>query len=409
MRPFWKRPACFVVGTVIYPTIFLLSVVIQYVDTVYPPDFDHILKLRVLQSWFLSGILLGIVLEVLGLSSLPEVLRLWTDGLCTRSDPSVVIQNQEFDGVPVRIYSPKTLPTTKRKAVLFCHGGAGIVGSFGSYERLLRYIAKEGNSIVVKVAYGLAPENPFPNQYTECLKASIFLMKHAEDYGVDSSRIIICGDSFGGCVAARICQLLAERSDLPKVHAQMLIYPVLQGLDLSLPSYQQNRQCPILWRKLVPFFACYFFNKPTSLIDGILANSHISEATRQKYQKWVSADCIPERFKARGYVPPEPSPFNPRLHKEVEVLLTETCSPLITEDAVISRLPQTFLLTCEYDVLRDDGLLYVKRLTDNRVPVTWSHVEKGVHGMILFYGYRIFSFPLVNSIMCDIAGFIRRV
>lgn len=259
--------------------------------------------------------------------------------------------------------------------------------------------------------YGLGPENPYPNQYIECLKAAVFLMKHAEDYGVDSSRIIISGDSFGGAVAARICQLLVDRSDLPKVHAQVLIYPVLQGIDLSLPSYQQNHQCPFLWRKLVPFFCCCFFNKPTSFVDGILKNSHVPEATRLKYQKWVSADHIPEQFKARGYTPPDPSSshFNPQLHEEMKVLLTESCSPLLAEDAVISKLPQTFLLTCEFDVLRDDGLLYVRRLKDNRVPVTWSHVEKGMHGIILFYGYRILSFSLTNRIVHDLADFIQHL
>lgn len=236
-------------------------------------------------------------------------------------------------------------------------------------------------------------------------------MKHAEDYGVDSSRIIISGDSFGGTVAARICQLLVDRSDLPKVHAQVLIYPLLQGLDFCLPSYQQNHRSPFLWRKLVPFLGCYYLNKPTFIVDGILKNSHVPEATRLKYQKWVSADHIPERFKARGYTPPDPSSshFNPWLHEEAKELFTETCSPLLAEDAVISKLPQTFLLTCEYDVLRDDGLLYIRRLTDNRVPVTWSHIEKGLHGIILLYGYRFLS-PLASNRMAhDVIDFIRRL
>ncbi|XP_058017311.1 arylacetamide deacetylase-like 4 [Ahaetulla prasina] len=409
MTSFWKRLACILVGTAIYPTILLVSVVIQYAQTVLPPGIDHTLKLRVCQTWLISGILLGIVLEALGLSSLPEILRLWTNGIGPREDPSLVIRNQNFDGVPVRIYSSKTGPTVKGKAVLFCHGGAGVFGSFDSYERFLRYIAKVGNSTVFMVGYRLGPENPYPTQHVECLKAAVFLMKHAEDYGVDSSRIIISGDSFGGAVATHVCQSLVDRSDLPKVHAQVLIYPVLQGLDLCLPSYQQNRRSPLLWRKLVPFLACCYFNKPTSFVDGILKNRHVPEATRLKYQKWVSADHIPERFKARGYTPPEPSSshFNPRLHEEVKVLLTEMCSPLLAEDAVVSKLPRTFLLTCEYDVLRDDGLLYMRRLTDNRVPVTWSHVEKGIHGMFLLYGYRILSFPLINRVVHDLADFIR--
>uniref|UniRef100_A0A669R521 Alpha/beta hydrolase fold-3 domain-containing protein n=1 Tax=Phasianus colchicus TaxID=9054 RepID=A0A669R521_PHACC len=57
--------------------------------------------------------------------------------------------------------------------------------------------------------------------------------------------------------------------------------------------------------------------------------------------------------------------------------------PLLAEDAVV----QSFILTCEYDVLRDDGLLYKKRLEDNGVRVTWCHLEDGFHGIISLYDY----------------------
>ncbi|XP_026545667.1 arylacetamide deacetylase-like 3 [Notechis scutatus] len=327
------------------------------------------------------------------------------------ADPSLVIRDQKFDGVPVRIYSPKTVSTAKRKAVLYFHGGCGIMGSYNTFERFLRYVAKEGNATVVTVGYGLAPESPYPSQHVECLKAATFLIKHADDYGVDSSRIILSGDSFGGTLATHVCQVLMDRSDLPKVHAQALIYPVLQGFDLALPSYQQNCRSPFLWPKLVAFLGCRYLDKPTSLADGLLKGSHVPEATRQKYQKWVSADRIPERFKARGYVAPEPSSFqfDPRLHEEMKVVLTGKFSPLLAEDTVIAKLPQTFLLTCEFDVLRDDGLLYMRRLTDNHVPVTWSHVENGVHGINVCYGYRFLSFSSANRIAHELASFVRHL
>ncbi|XP_032087429.1 arylacetamide deacetylase-like 4 [Thamnophis elegans] len=351
----------------------------------------------------------GIVLEELGLCSLCDVLRLWANGVPPRRDPSLVIQNQEFDGVPVRIYSSRTVPTTKRKAVLYFHGGAGIFGSIDAYERILRHLAKEGDATVVAVGYGLGPENPYPNQYTECLKAAVHLMKHGEDYGVNSSRIIISGDSCGANFATRICQLLVGHRNLPKVHAQVLIYPGLQGMDLSLPSYQQNCRMPLLWKKLVPYFCCRYLNKSTSFANGLLKGSHVPTATRLKYQKWVNANNIPQRFKVRGYTERDPSlsDFNPQLYEEMKEVLSETFSPLLAEDAVICKLPQTFLLTCEFDVLRDDGLLYMKRLMDNGVPVTWSHVESGMHGIMAFFGYRTLSFPAAKRIVHDVTNFIR--
>ncbi|XP_039223095.1 arylacetamide deacetylase-like 3 [Crotalus tigris] len=283
--------------------------------------------------------------------------------------------------------------------------------NFDSYERVLRHVAKEGDATVVAVGYGLAPENLYPSQYIECLKAVVYLMKHLEDYGVDSSRIIISGDSCGANFATRICQLLVDRRDLPKVHAQVLIYPGLQGLDFSLPSYQQNCRSPLMWKKLIAYLCCRYLNKSTSFVNEILKSSHVPKATQLKYQKWLNANNIPEQFKVRGYREQDHtlSSFNPQFHKEMKEMLSETFSPLLAEDAVVCKLPQTFLLTCEFDVLRDDGLLYMKRLIDNGVPVTWSHVENGMHGIMPLFGYGILSFPSAKRIVHDVTDFIRRL
>lgn len=80
-------------------------------------------------------------------------------------------------------------------------------------------------------------------------------------------------------------------------------------------------------------------------MDDLLKSSHVLEATRLKYQKWVHGSHIPEEFNVRGYTPQEPSGsnFSPQLHEEMKVVLTETCSPLFADDGVISKLPQTFL------------------------------------------------------------------
>ncbi|XP_013926928.1 PREDICTED: arylacetamide deacetylase-like 4 [Thamnophis sirtalis] len=382
MVSYGKRLACLLVAGILCPAVLLLSALIQYRGTVYPPGIDQPLKARICQTMLITVLILGIVLEELGLCSLCDVLWLWANGVPPRRDPSLVIQNQEFDGVPLQ----------KKARTEFINA-----------PRI------HNKPFPAPFRYGLGPENPYPNQYTECLKAAVHLMKHGEDYGVNSSRIIISGDSCGANFATRICQLLVGHRNLPKVHAQVLIYPGLQGMDLSLPSYQQNCRMPLLSKKLVPYFCCRYLNKSTSFANGLLKGSHVPTATRLKYQKWVNANNIPQRFKVRGYTERDPSlsDFNPQLYEEMKEVLSETFSPLLAEDAVICKLPQTFLLTCEFDVLRDDGLLYMKRLMDNGVPVTWSHVESGMHGIMAFFGYRTLSFPAAKRIVHDVTNFIR--
>ncbi|NXE94114.1 ADCL3 protein, partial [Menura novaehollandiae] len=103
-----------------------------------------------------------------------------------------------------------------------------------SHDRICQYIAKESGSLVVSVGYRLAPEHKCPAAYEDCLNATEHFLQHMEHYGVDPTRVVVCGDSAGGNLAAVVSQTLAGRSDLPRLRAQILIYPGLQALDFNL-------------------------------------------------------------------------------------------------------------------------------------------------------------------------------
>lgn len=110
---------------------------------------------------------------------------------------------------------------------------------------------------------------------------------------------------------------------------------------------------------------------------------HIPEDLQLKYQKWVSPDCIPHEFKKRGYIPTTTTTtFSEELYTTLKPVFDTVFSPLLAEDSVIAQLPETFILTCEFDILRDDGLLYKKRLEDHGIKVTWCHLQQGFHGVI---------------------------
>ncbi|NWV13618.1 ADCL4 protein, partial [Ptilonorhynchus violaceus] len=294
-------------------------------------------------------------------------------------DSQLFIKDLRFDGVPVRIYLPRQKSASKWRGVIFFHGGCGIFGSIRGYERICRYIASKSDSVVVSVGYHLAPEHKYPAQTLECLAATVHFLKAAETYGVDPARVIVCGDSVGGTYAASVCQELKHRTDIPKIRAQVLIYPFLQALNFNLPSHQKNAAVAFLSRGLTVHYILKYLNKDCSLKEQVLTGSHVPESMNLKYKKWINPDLIPEVFKL-GYKPPLPAPFLPQVHEKVQELFEPRVSPLLAEDAVVCGLPDTCIVTCEHDVLRDDGLLYKKRLEDNNVRVTWHHVEKGFHG-----------------------------
>ncbi|XP_054078578.1 arylacetamide deacetylase-like 4 [Rissa tridactyla] len=391
---------------VIIPALVLGGVLYDFFNSELPPGIDQPLKLRFFHSLMITAMIAGKIFEKLGICGDLSLLRILLDGIPPWRDSKLLIKDLKVDEVPLRIYQPKWPPAGKRRGILYFHGGAGTFGSIRAFERICRYMAKKCNSVVVSVGYRLAPEHPYPGQYIDCLNATLYFMRNLEEYHVDPALIIISGDSCGANFATVICQILLNKRDLPKVRAQVLFYPGLQGLDFHLPSYQQNASVPMLFRKLVIYFCFRYLNKEPSVLEDVLQNRHVPESMKRKYKKWISADIIPDEFKIRGYVPPKSTSYKPEVHEAIKEILGITFSPLITEDSIICQLPESYIVTCEFDVLRDDGLLYKKRLEDNGIQVTWYHSESGFHGILAFFGYGIFSFLSGKKIMDSTVNYI---
>ncbi|NXX20538.1 ADCL4 protein, partial [Podargus strigoides] len=293
-------------------------------------------------------------------------------------DSTLLVKDLHFDEVPVRIYLPRIPSSNRQRGVLVFHGGCGTFGSIRSHERICQYLARKSDSVVVSVGYRLSPEHAHPAQTLDCLTATVHFLKSAKTYGVDPNRIIVWGDSVGGTFTASVCQELVNRRDIPKIRAQVLVYPILQALNFNLPSHQKNAFMAIFSQERLVHFILKYLKKDCSLKEAILAGSHVPEDMNLKIRKWINPDLIPETYKL-GYKPPLATSFLPQVHEETKELLEIVLSPLLAEDAVVCHLPDTCIITCEHDVLRDDGLLYKKRLEDNNVKVTWYHVEEGFH------------------------------
>ncbi|XP_019397102.1 PREDICTED: arylacetamide deacetylase-like 3 [Crocodylus porosus] len=351
---------------------------------------------------------LELILEKFGIYVDHHIIRLALNLVPSGDTSKLFVKDLTFEKINVRIYQPKVPSAGLRRGVVYCHGGTGRFGSIKVYDSFCCSVATKTESVVMCVGYRLAPEHPFPTQFDDCLAATIHFMRTAEDYGVDPTRLIVCGDSSGGTIAAAVCQALVNRTDLPRVRAQILIYPFLQAVDFNLPSYQQNHAMPPLLRKWTIYLGLRYLNIDVSAIDGLLEGIHIREDLREKYSKWLSPDNIQDEFKIRGYEPPKLLPCVEEYSTKAQGFLTPTFSPLLAEDDVICQLPECFILTCEHDVLRDDGLLYKKRLEDNGVEVTWCHLKDGFHGVLAIARmYRIISFEAGLRGIDTIAKFIR--
>jgi acetyl esterase len=225
--------------------------------------------------------------------------------------------------VPVRIYAARTnelLPL-----VMYFHGGGFVSGDVNTHDELTRLLANAADCVIVSVSYRLAPAHPYPAALHDCLAAVDWAVAHAAEFGADARRLAVAGDSAGGNLAAVTAQYLRDKGGA-KLAAQLLIYP---GTDM----------------------AGQLTGSMTETGEGF----YMSHDDMEFYHTSYVGKC---------------DPADPYL------------SPIRAE--TLAGLPPAFVLTAQYDPLRDQGQAYAKRLTDAGVPTKLVNYDSAIHGFLSF-------------------------
>uniref|UniRef100_A0A3Q3WP15 Neutral cholesterol ester hydrolase 1 n=1 Tax=Mola mola TaxID=94237 RepID=A0A3Q3WP15_MOLML len=382
----------------IFLFVALCSFTAYYIYEPIPEEIEERWKLMLTNSFFRSLSHLADFSELLGLKDYMGVMYFITlaENVVPVSDEHVKVTEEKFDGVEVVLYQPKQHhgDTELRRAVIYLHGGGWCLGSsrMSPYDLLARKMVTELHAVVLSVEYRLAPAHPFPVPYEDVYRVvKHFLQKGVlAQYSVDPERIAVSGDSAGGNLAAAVSQQLQkEPRQEVQLKAQALIYPVLQALDLNTPSYQQNQDMPILPRRLMVRFWSEYFTSDRALFRAMMANTHNcpESSSLLKFVNWST--FLPEIYH-RQYNYSAPAVVD-EVRGDVAVMdrLSQSfadprASPLVVPDSALHSLPKAYILTCEYDVLRDDGIMYVTRLRAAGVEVTHEHYEAGFHGALMF-------------------------
>ncbi|PIO62937.1 hypothetical protein TELCIR_15483 [Teladorsagia circumcincta] len=219
------------------------------------------------------------------------------------------------------------------------------------------------------------------------------------------------GDSAGGNLVAAITQRRRDTRAKPAILGQVLLYPLLQLADFQSTSYRyffkNLKGTALVDPESVVYYYLFYtgidMDKHKDLVKYVLVNGHIAPQIREKVDKvwWgcVRSSGILSKnpvqildytsFSYMNYgnesLPERP----PVLHsEEAERILAPFItnpyfSPLMQED--LSHLPPAFVMTCEFDVLRDEGILYAKRLKDAGVKTEARNYENGFHAMLNFH------------------------
>lgn len=115
--------------------------------------------------------------------------------------------------------------------MILIHGGGWIAGSPKTHRKLGAQFAAQGY-LTINVDYRLAPENPFPAGYDDCVFAARWAAENAGRWNGDASRMAMAGDSAGGNLTAAAMLALASDPQVPRLRAGVLIYGVFDFAEL---------------------------------------------------------------------------------------------------------------------------------------------------------------------------------
>ena len=165
--------------------------------------------------------------------------------------------------IPVRIYRPSTEPGLP--VVVFFHGGGWVVGDLESHDHGARAIASKAECVVVAVDYRLAPEHKFPAALDDCWAVTEWVATHADELGVDATRLAVAGDSAGGNLAAVVTNRSRTVDTVQIIH-QALIYPVTDA-TCARPSMVENAEGYMLTADGMRWFNGHYANSEADFTD----------------------------------------------------------------------------------------------------------------------------------------------
>ncbi len=221
--------------------------------------------------------------------------------------------------IPIRVYTPQG--DGPFPVLVYFHGGGWVVGDLETHDAQCRALSHGALCVVVAVDYRLAPEHKFPAAVDDCEAATQWAADHAVTLGGDPDRMAVGGDSAGGNLAA-VVALRARDRGTPYLAFQLLIYPSTE-MHCGTVSHQENAEGYLLTREAIMWF-------------------------RDQY-----------------------------LRSDADVSHPDA-SPLLAPS--LDDLPPAFIITAEFDPLRDEGETYAARLQEAGVPVILKRYDGMIHG-----------------------------
>jgi acetyl esterase len=203
--------------------------------------------------------------------------------------------------------------------IVFYHGGGWVVGSRDEYELIARCLVDRTGCATLLVDYRLAPEHRFPAAVEDCYDTLLWAAEQRRRLGGADLPLIVAGGNL-----AAVCAALARDAGGPAIAFQVLVYPVAD-CDFATASYKEHGEGLMLTGADMKWFFAHYVGDETRYADPLV-------------------------------------------------------SPMRAPS--LAGLPPAFVVTAEYDVLRDEGEAFAAKLRDAGVVITLRRYDGMAHGFL---------------------------
>ena len=242
-------------------------------------------------------------------------------GLCDRvTIETIQVPSRDEHTIPIRRYAPREGHRDDAPALIFFHGGGMLFGSETSDDFLCSNMAVANSITILSVIYRHTPEYQHPAHHNDAWDAFQFIRDSPKHLQVDPrGGVALMGVSAGaGLAAGVVLRDLAHARSTPGYES------IIKGLVLSMP-----------WLIHIDNYPFHEFASRDKASKIQCSETPVIPTTRMK----LFSDILAAQ-----------DPTDP--------LLNVALAP----EADLINWPKTAFLVSGMDPLRDDGLLFAKRL-----------------------------------------------
>jgi acetyl esterase len=207
------------------------------------------------------------------------------------------------------------------------HGGGFVFGGLPAVDVVAYTLCAELGAVIVSVDYRVAPESPFPAPLDDCYAGLAWVASHAEELGIDPTKIALHGISAGAGISAGLALLARDRGG-----------PAIAFQYLGVPEVDDRLQT----QSMRTFVDTPLWNRPNAIVSW---DSYLGAGVPG------SADVSPYAAPARA--------------------------------TDLRGLPAAYVSAMEFDPLRDESVAYALALVAAGVSVELHLFPGTFHGSSL--------------------------